>query len=298
MSLGPQDLVLCAGTIPLASFRERVEAAAEAGFSAISLFLVDYHKARGEGLSDANLRALLADNGLALAELDALLDWIPGTELGRSANEAGAEMFQYGEDDFYAAADALGARSINAVAVTDPPVPRDLLAEAFGKLCERAAAHGLLVHLEFLPWTEISDVGSALDVVERAGHPAGGVMLDTWHHFRSGADAHRLREIPAERIFAVQLSDAPGQAEDDLVEETLRRRLLPGEGDIDLVEVVDTLDQIGATAPLGVEVFSDELLLLSPREAAQRAGNALRAIIARARQGDSPGSGKGGGFAP
>ena len=122
MSLGPRDLVLCAGTLARASFRERVEAASAAGFAGISLFLADYHEAREEGHSDADLRALLADHGIAVAELDALLRWIPGTELGASANDTGAELFRYDEDDFYAAADALGARSINAVAVSDPPL--------------------------------------------------------------------------------------------------------------------------------------------------------------------------------
>ena len=75
--LGPEDLVLCAGTLGGASFRDRVEAAAEAGFSAISLFLGDYQRARAEGLSDADMRKLLADHGLAVAELDPLMSWVP-----------------------------------------------------------------------------------------------------------------------------------------------------------------------------------------------------------------------------
>ena len=80
--LGSRDLVLCAGTLPQVPFQKRVAAAAEGGFSAISLFASDYFQARGEGLSDAELRRTLADFGIAVAELDPLMRWIPDLELG------------------------------------------------------------------------------------------------------------------------------------------------------------------------------------------------------------------------
>jgi hypothetical protein len=54
------SLVLCAGTIPRASFRERVAAARAGGFDGISLRLGDYARARAEGLSDADIRAMRA----------------------------------------------------------------------------------------------------------------------------------------------------------------------------------------------------------------------------------------------
>jgi sugar phosphate isomerase/epimerase len=75
--LGFGDLVLCAGTLPGAGLEERAAAAAEAGFAGISLFAADYARARAAGRSDADLRALLRDQGLAVAELDALLRWVP-----------------------------------------------------------------------------------------------------------------------------------------------------------------------------------------------------------------------------
>ena len=283
--LGPEDLVLCAGTLAGASFRERVEAAAEAGFSAISLFLGDYQQARAEGLSDGEMRRLLGDNGIALAELDPLMSWVPGAELGASANEQGAKFFQQREQDFYAAADALGARSLNAVSITNDPLAKSALAEAFAALCDRAAAHGLLVHLEFLPWTSIPDLDAALEIVELADRPNGGLMFDTWHHFRSRGKNERIRSVPGRRILALQINDAPRQAEPNLVDETLHRRLLPGQGDIDLVEILRLLAEVGSPAPVGIEVFSDVLAGLPPREAAQRAGDAARAVLQQARDG-------------
>ena len=265
MTLSPSDLVLCAATLPTASFRERAAAAAAAGFRGISLFVEHYRRARAEGFSDADLRAILADHGLVVADVDPLLTWLPGVERVNA-------FFEADEADFYEVADALRARSLNCAVVV--PLALDAVADAFAGLCERAARHGLLVHLEFLPWTCVPDLATALRVVESAGH--GGITLDAWHHFRSGGSSGAL---PVERILSVQLCDAPAAAEADPIEETLHRRLLPGAGALDLVGLLRALR--GSPAPLGVEIFSDALAVLPPLEAARRAGEAVRSVLAR-----------------
>jgi len=65
------------------------------------------------------------------------------------------------------------------------------------------------------------------------------------------------------------------------VQETLNRRRVPGEGDIDLPEVLRILRDGGSPAPLGVEVFCEELLPLSPSEVAIRCADGVRAALAR-----------------
>jgi len=278
--LGPEHLVLCAGTGLAASLVERLDAAAEAGFDGVSLFITDVVRARQEGLDDAGLRALVSDRGLQVAELDPLLHWIPQAALGAEVDASGAAFFEHGPDAFLEVAEAVGARSINCALFTDTEIPRDTVAEAFAVLCDRAAEHGRLVHLEFLPWTQIPNLGAALDVVDRAGRTNGGVMLDAWHHFRGGGNAAEVRAA-APRILGVQLDDAPADPEPDPVAETMRRRLLPGEGDIDLPALVCALRDGGCTAPLGVEVFSDRLAALPMRDAARQAADATRAMLAR-----------------
>jgi sugar phosphate isomerase/epimerase len=282
MSLGRDDLVLCAGTLPQAGLVERIEVAAQAGFRGLSLFLAHLDQARAEGHSDADLRRRLEDRGLEIAELDPLLDWVPDAGLSGGATGEGAGMFQYREPDFYAAAEALGARSINAAYFGDREVPEEVLTEAFAALCRRAAEHGLLVSLEFLPWTQVRDVNVAFNIVEEAGCDNGGIMLDTWHHFRSRVDNAELEGV-VPRINAVQLNDAPAKPDPNPVAETMSRRLLPGQGDIDLVDIVRTLDAGGCQAPIGVEVFSTELAALPPAQAAWRAAETTRAVLEKAR---------------
>src|SRR5262249_49240866 len=151
----------------------------------------------------------------------------------------------------------------------------DDAAEAFAGLCDRAAEHNLLVHLEFLPWSRVPDLTTAWEVVRRADRPNGGVAVDAWHWDRSAtpSDLATLRAIPGAKVLGIQLDDAPAEAEANLMSATLHQRLLPGDGAIDLAALLAALRAIGAVAPIGVEVFSDELHALGPVEAARRAAD-------------------------
>ena len=286
MALGPDDLVLCSGTLAReASFRERVDAAVAGGFSALSLWGRDYGSARREGLDDADIRALLADHGLAVAELDLAWWWLPGaSEVHIPAALDTEELFAYDEAQLFAIAEAVGARSLNAIDVFGGDWTVDGAAAAFAGLCDRAAEHGLLVHIEFLPWSRIPNVAAAWEVVRRADRPNGGVLVDAWHYFRSGADAAALRAVPGDRVLGLQLDDGPAAPEADLPTASLHDRVLPGAGELDLRGLVQTISEIGAVAPIGVEVFSDELHALAPAEVGRRAGAALRGLL------QSPGS--------
>jgi sugar phosphate isomerase/epimerase len=281
VTLGPADTVLCSGTLRRGiTFRERVGAAVAGGFSAISLWGRDYHAARDEGLSDSDIVTVLADHGLAVAEVDPAWWWPPGAaEIHIPSDLDSEHIFAFGEDELFAVAEAVGARSLNAVDVFGGGWSLDEAAAAFAALCDRAAARGLLVQLEFLPWSRIPDLETAWCVVREADRPNGGLALDAWHYFRSGSAGSLLRSIPGARLLGVQLCDAPATPEPDPPHATLHERLLPGDGELDLGALVHDLRAIGATAPVGIEVFSDQLDALEPTEVGRRAGAALRRLL-------------------
>ena len=288
MTLRAGDAVLCSGTIRTGiSFRERLAAAQAGGFTGLSLWGRDYQVARDEGLSDRDIRLLLADHGVAVAELDPAWWWLPGASDIRIPPELDEErIFGFGERELFGIAEEVGARSLNAVDVFGGSWSLDEAAAAFAGLCDRAADHGLLVHLEFLPWSRIPDLATAWHVVRAADRPNGGLMLDAWHYFRSGPDRTLLRSIPGASILGVQLSDAPATPEPEPLHATLHERLLPGEGELALPTLVADLGATGAAAPLGVEVFSDVLHALPPEEAGRLAGLALRALLDPVRDRD------------
>jgi len=281
--LGPNDLVLCSGTLIAASLREKVDAAAQAGYSGISLWLDDIERAREEGSSDADIRALIADHGLQIAELDPLLSWLGSGTLGTGAADDSEAMLGRSEDEFHALADAIGGTVLNCAHPFEGRVDVDRAAEAFAGVCDRAAEHGLAAAIEFLPWTGIPDAASAARIAQAAGRENGGIMLDTWHHLRSGSDDEALRRIPGDLIKGVQINSAPRKPNGNPMIESMHERMLPDAGDIDVAQIVRILDAAGSRAPIGVEVFSDELNRLPPREAAQRCADAARNVLSKAR---------------
>jgi sugar phosphate isomerase/epimerase len=182
-----------------------------------------------------------------------------------------------------AAAARIGARSVAAIDLAQTPASLDEAAEGFAHVCDLAAEHGLLAHIEFLPVGGIRSLAQTWDIVQAAGRPNGGITLDSWHFFRSGSTLDQLAAIPGHRIHTVQLSDAPRAAQADLWAELMTARLLPGEGDIDLTGLIRTLDAIGCTAPVGVEVFNIRQDAQTPTQIARDWSAAARTVLSKAR---------------
>jgi len=100
-----------------------------------------------------------------------------------------------------------------------------------------------------------------------------------FHHTR-GPDAGRtdLGDAAA-RVFAVQANDVRAQPAMSLRREIMHDRLLPGEGAARAAGLLRALREHGCVAPLGVEVYSDDLHALGAAESARRAATALRAVL-------------------
>jgi sugar phosphate isomerase/epimerase len=278
--LGPHDLIAAHFTLaggpathpPRFSFAQRVAAAAAAGFNGIGFFTGHWES----GMTAAQMRRIADDHGIVVGELEWLNDWWCDGERGRNSRAA--------EERMYEAAGALGSHHlvIAAVAHGEHPDP-GAVAERFAAVCERADEHDLLVGIEFFPGSEIRDAGAAWDIARYAG-ANGGVLVDSWHYFRGAANPEHLRSIPPERIVAIQFDDADAEVIGTLFEDTTLRRRLPGQGSFDLTGFVRLLDELGVEAPISVEIFSTEHQGLTLTEAARRAHDTSRAVIAKARQ--------------
>jgi sugar phosphate isomerase/epimerase len=268
------DLYLCASMVDEASLDERLDAAAAAGYHGIGLRPTHLKSARAAGLDDADIRARLEASGLELVELGFVADWWEGGEQGQRS--VAYERVLHGM------ADAFGARHL--MLISGPASePLDLLAERFAGVCDRAAQHGLRVGLECLPWTGVPDVGAGWRIVERAGRDNGGIVLDTWHLRRGGSTEEMIRAIPAERIVAIQISDGRYDVVAGHLEDTFRRRELPGDGDFDLGGLVRLVEGLGVSAPVGVEVLSDGMRERSVAERARLGRDATVRVLDAAR---------------
>lgn len=259
-------------------FRERCEAAAAAGFSGIGLLGLDHAQANADGLSDAEMAAILSDHDLRVAEVEFVLDWSAGPdEPDRQA------VCRFLEDSVWAVADAFAPRVVSVGELVGPermPTP-DVVVERFAGLCDRAAAHGLLVALEFMPWSGIPDLATAAEIVRAADRPNAGINLDAWHWFRGTPSAEALRKA-ADRIFVLQLDDADARPVGLLEDDTVLRRRYPGEGAFDLVGLLVLVRDAGIDVPVSIEILSTEHHALPVGEAARRAYDSGRRVIDRA----------------
>ncbi|HLY82739.1 MAG TPA: hypothetical protein VKQ71_07130, partial [Acidimicrobiales bacterium] len=160
-SLGPGDLIAAYYTlagvdrhgVARIPFPQRVAAAAGAGFAGLGLQPSDYLRSKEAGLRDADMKAMLEGHGVVLAEIDGA-PWWPDPTI--SAGE-----FRDAQDTALRLGETFGARHLIAPvpAIPGPRPALNQLADWFGQLCDRAESCGLLVALEFLPWSPITDAG-------------------------------------------------------------------------------------------------------------------------------------------
>ena len=182
----------------------------------------------------------------------------------------------------------LGARFLN-VMVTDPDVGR--AHDTFAALCERARPYGLRPCMEGISYTAVRDLGTAYRVLDGTG---GGLIVDPLHIQRSGDDIADLRRVDPAAFGYLQLCDGPrevpgtvpvpgglprGQAAGSDVRQLESRagRLLPGEGDI---PVVDFAAALPADLPVSVEAPNRQLLEeLGPAGFLRRARRAAAQVL-------------------
>ena len=134
----------------------------------------------------------------------------------------------------------------------------DRAAADFRELGERAKARGLRLGYEALAWgRHVSDYRDAWEIVRRADHPNIGIILDSFHILAPRFPLAALRSIPGDRIFLVQLADAP-RLELDVLSWSRHHRSFPGQGDLPIGEFMDALAATGYAGPLSLEIFNDE----------------------------------------
>ncbi|MEY3679426.1 MAG: hypothetical protein RL547_38, partial [Actinomycetota bacterium] len=171
---------------------DRIRLAAEHGFGSIGLFVGQFLALEKEGWSTSRIAETLDQHGVGLSEIEVI------TGLGRDGR--GGDRAALWEDAAWRLADAFGCRYLQVIG---PAGERVEAARAFGTLCDRAADHGLVVGLEFVPFTDIVSAGDSWRIVEDAGRANGGVCVDVWHVERGTRDLEELARIPGELITGV-----------------------------------------------------------------------------------------------
>lgn len=264
------------GDVSPLSVEARVAAVAKAGYRGFGIAAPDLAVVR-RTIGYPALAQLLDENGLRHVEVEYLQDWWTRGERRRASDEVRELLFE--------AAAALGAGHVK-VGLGDREDDQDeeRFAAEFARLATEAHAHGTRVGFEPPADSMMPTIAPAAELVRTVAHPAGGLLVDIWHVFRSGTAYDELVEVlPPEYVFAVEISDGRAEPVGTLYDDTFDNRLPPGEGDFDVAGFVRAMESLGFKGPWGLEVMSTELRSLPVEAATKRVFDAAVRVFEAAR---------------
>ncbi|KAF1019766.1 MAG: 4-hydroxyphenylpyruvate dioxygenase [Paracidovorax wautersii] len=258
------------------SLQHKLEAIAAAGFDAIELFENDFLHYPG---SARDLRAMAADLGLGIDLYQPFRDFegMPDDLFARSLERA-ERKFDVMQD--------MGCPLLLCCSNTAPQALNDAARSAaqLHELAERAARRGLRVGYEALAWGRYVNLyGQAWSIVQQADHPSLGLILDSFHTLSLGDDPRGIADIPGDKIFFLQMADAP-LLHMDVIQWARHHRNFPGQGQLAVDEFFYQTLRAGYRGNLSLEIFNDVFRETPNRRTAVDAMRSLRYLEDTARE--------------
>jgi sugar phosphate isomerase/epimerase len=271
MSKMQDRLALHTWTLDTTPLADALSAAKKAGWDAVELRRMDFTRCFEKGMTNAQVLDLVRKSGLKVACV--------GTEYGLIfAKGAERDRLLKALDETCANAVALGCDLVMIAPGQNPSGTLHEAAANFRAGGEIAKKHGVRFALEFNSQHDvINRLEAGREVVELAGHPNCGLLLDAYHLERSGGGGRGFESFPAERIFAFQFSDVPAGAA------AVRRptdRLPPGKGKVRWRDVFQLLREKNYRGYLSYEAPNPDYWSRPPEEVAREAVAATRKLLA------------------
>jgi 4-hydroxyphenylpyruvate dioxygenase len=252
---------------------EKLQAIAAAGFDAVEVFENDFLTFDG---SPRDVGRMVADLGLKIIAFQPFRDFEGMPEPLRARTFARAQrkfevMNELGTDLMLICSN-VSPQSLGGI---------DRAAADLRELSELADTSGVRVGFEALAWgRHVNDYRDAWEIVRRADHPRIGLILDSFHTLARNSPLAPIASIPGDRIFLVQLADAP-KLDMDVLSWSRHFRCFPGQGDLPVADFVRAVQATGYAGPLSHEIFNDQFRAGSAR---RLASDGMRSLIALADQ--------------
>lgn len=255
--------VSLSGTLP-----EKLEAAAAIGFDGVEIFEHDLLTYDG---SPADVRSIARGLGLNITCFQPFRDFEAMPEPQRRRNLDRAERK-------FDVMQALGADLLLVCSNIDPAAINDdaRAAADLAEMADHAQRHGLRVGYEALAWgRHVNRWRHAWRIVQMADHPALGLIMDSFHTLAVQDNAADLGTVPAEKLFFLQLADAPALSL-DVLSWSRHFRSFPGQGQLPVADFLRAALAAGYRGPLSLEIFNDEFRAASARLMAR---DGLRSLL-------------------
>ncbi|MBD0324505.1 MAG: sugar phosphate isomerase/epimerase and 4-hydroxyphenylpyruvate domain-containing protein, partial [Aldersonia sp.] len=249
------------------AFEDKLTAIAEAGFDGFEAFEPDF---LASPLAPADVAARAHDLGLSIDLYQ------PFRDLDSVDQERFERNLLRAERKF----DIMAELGCDTMLVCSSPLPQAVhddarLAEQLHALAELAHRRGVRIAYEALAWgAHVNTYRHAWRIVADVDHPALGTCLDSFHILSRGDDPSGIREIPGEKIFFLQLADAP-RLSMDVLSWSRHHRKFPGQGNFDLAGFGAHVQAAGYTGPWSLEIFNDTFRQAASGRTAQDAHRSL-----------------------
>lgn len=261
---------------------DKLVSIAQRGFDAAEIFENDLLSA---SQSAAEIGKLMADLGLACSIFQPFRDYegLPD-DMRERALERIRRKFEV--------MDALGTDLVLLCSNCSPQAvgDRSRLLDDLGRIAELAASHGKRIAYEALAWApHVNDHREAWALVRDVDHASLGLTLDSFHSLSRGIPSSSIGDIRGDKLFMVQLADAP-KLEMDLLNWSRHFRCMPGQGDFPLAEYVAAIRKTGYQGYLSLEIFNDRFRAGSASQIARDGLRGLKVLNDAARRltGETP----------
>jgi 4-hydroxyphenylpyruvate dioxygenase len=254
---------------------QKLAAIAEAGFAGVEIFESDLLGFDGTALE---VGQMIRDHGLVCTCYQPFRDFegLPAALRERALERAEAK---------FDVMEALGANlllvcsSVHSEALGDT----SRIVDDFRVLGERAGRRGFRVGYEALAWgRHVNDHRQAWDIVRNVDHPAIGLVLDSFHSLSRRIPIGSIASIAPEKIFLMQIADAPDMPMDYLYW-SRHFRCFPSQGDLPVAEFVAAAANAGYGGPLSLEIFNDRFREWSAKRVANDGWRSLQLLQDQAR---------------
>lgn len=250
------------------TLRQKMEAVAAARFDGIELFENDFINYKG---SAADLRSMASDLGLSIDLYQPFRDFegMPDAQFRRSLERAERK---------FDLMQALGVSTLLVCSNTSPLSLADMdrSVSQLYELAERAARRNIRIGYEALAWgRHVNLYRQAWEIVKKANHPHLGLVLDSFHTLSLNDDPSGIAEIPGDKIFFLQMADAPRMGL-DVLQWARHFRCFPGQGQFDVENFLEQVLLAGYNGPLSLEIFNDVFRAAPTRRTAT---DAMRSLL-------------------
>ncbi len=231
------------------TLEEKMLACAKAGFDGIEIFEQDLMVSP---MSPEEVRALAARLGLTLDLFQPFRDFegVDPELLQANLHRAEAKfklMARLGMDLM------LLCSNVGTATVNDD----ELFVAQIRQLADLAAGYGVRIAYEALAWGKYVDTYQhSWDIVRRVDRQNVGICLDSFHILSRGDDPEAIAQIPGEKIFFVQLADAPVLSM-DILSWSRHYRVFPGQGGFKLDRFLGAIARSGYAGIISLEIFND-----------------------------------------